>query len=99
MSVGKAARSNSKQSSRNTLSFIMLQICLQRGCVELDPVDMPIEICQLEGQLDQVQKHIFEHLLRNFITYIIMVFCDVEFCFVPFSFLCHSPLKSSKNQT
>jgi len=35
---------------------------------------MPIEICQLAGQLDQVQKHIFEHLPRRFIISVIMVF-------------------------
>jgi len=62
----------------------MLQIRLQRGCYELDPVDMPIEICQLTGQLDQVQKHLFENILRYFITSVIMLFYVVELCCVPF---------------
>jgi len=75
MSVDKATRYNSKQSSWNTLSFIiMLEIWFRRGSCELDPIDMLIEICQLAGQPDQVQKHLFEHLPISFITFIIMLF-------------------------
>jgi len=87
MSVGKEEWSNSKQSSWNTLPFIiMLQIWLRRGCCELDPVDLLIEICQLTSQLDQVQKHLFEHIPIFFITSVIMLFYVVELCFVPFFF-------------
>jgi len=65
ISVGKAAGSNSKQSPWNTSSFIvMLQIWFRRGSYELDPVDLPIEICQLACLQDQVQKHLFEHRPR-----------------------------------
>ena len=75
MLVGKATWSNLKQSSWNTFPFIiMLQIWFRRGSCELDPVDLSIKIFQLTCQLDQVQKHLFEHLLISLKTFIIMLF-------------------------
>ena len=79
--VGKAAWSNSKQSSWNTLSFIvMLQIWIQKGFYEVNPVGLPIEICQLAGQLGRVQKNLFERHPR--------IFCCLRFFMLLF-FLLH----------
>jgi hypothetical protein len=61
MSIDKAAWSNSKPSSWNTLPYIILA-----------------------GQLDRVQKHLFEHLPKRFITYVIFLFW-----FKQFTYLCN----------
>jgi len=92
ISVGKATWSNSEQSSWNTLSFIvMLQIWFWKGSYELDPSALPIEICQLAGQLDRVQKHLFEHYPR-------ILCCFKLFTYAFFNyFLCHLTWKSCKN--
>jgi hypothetical protein len=98
ISVGKVTWSNSKQSSWNTLSFIgMLQIWFWRGSYELDPIGLPIEICQLTGLQYQVQKHLFEHLTR--ILCRLCCFKQITRFFMHFLifFLCHHPWKPFKN--
>jgi len=83
--------------------IIMLQIWFRIGSYELGLVDLPIEICQLADQLNQVQNHLFEHLPILEDPSLLLLCCFKlfnYFCTFLFNFiLCYSPWKPTKNET
>jgi len=80
----------------STLHLQFMWSTTPRGSYELGQVDLLIEICQFAGQLDQVQKHLFEHLLKRLCCF--KLFNYFLYFFYNF-FLCHSLWKPSENQT
>jgi hypothetical protein len=63
-------------------------IKIRRGCCELDIVALSIEICWFAGQLDQVQKHLLDHLPfhHHFSYYIVFTLLNYVIYFFPLLF-------------